>query len=350
VKNRGIPFPRFFTPHMTWSAGDLLDGKYRLVRRLGEGSAAEAWEAENVLLERTVAIKILHAHLATESATRARFLAEARAAARIAHPNVVDVFDIGVSSEGSPFIVMELCDGETLSTVIDGRGAMGVSYAADLMMQVLAALHAAHALGIVHRDLKPDNLIVVHPRPDQPTLKVLDFGIAQGVFGETGALAEEGGFVFGTPEYMPPEQARGESVDARADLYAAGAILYELLTGVVPFAGSSATETLALMLTRAPTPPSRHVAGIPAGLDALVLSALAKAPARRPQSAAEFMELLEPFGTARRSSSLMPAVHESEAPLPLVTERPASAPRAPRLELMLDSNPPEILPLANRKA
>jgi eukaryotic-like serine/threonine-protein kinase len=334
---------------MSWSSGDLLDGKYRLVRRLGEGSAAEAWEAENVLLERTVAIKILHAHLSTESATRARFLAEARAAARIAHPNVVDVFDIGVSSEGSPFIVMELCDGETLSTVIDGRGAMGVSYAVDLMMQVLAALHAAHGLGIVHRDLKPENLIVVHPRPDQPIVKVLDFGIAQGVFGETAALAEEGGFVFGTPEYMPPEQARGESVDARADIYAAGAILYELLTGVVPFAGSSTSETLALMLTRAPMPPSKLVPAIPAALDTVVLAALAKTPAKRPQNAAEFMEILEPFASARRSSSLLPTTHESEAPLPLVTERPAAT-RAPRLELLMDSVPPETVPLGNRKA
>src|ERR1041384_2643145 len=257
---------------MAWVVGDLLAGKYRLVRRLGAGSAAEAWEAENVLLGRTVAVKILHDHLAKENQTRSHFLAEARAAARIAHPNVVDVFDIGVSSEGMPFIVMEHCDGETLSNVIDGRGAMGISYASDLMMQVLAALHAAHRLGIVHRDLKPDNLIVVHPRPDQPTVKVLDFGIAQGVFGDSPGRAE-GGMVFGTPEYMPPEQARGETVDARADLYAAGVILYELLTGVGPFAGANPPETVAHMPTRAPAAPSILVPAIPSELDAVVLSA-----------------------------------------------------------------------------
>jgi eukaryotic-like serine/threonine-protein kinase len=338
---------------MTWSTGDLLSGKYRLVRHLGSGSAAEAWEAENVLLGRTVAVKILHAHLSKDARTRSRFLAEARAAARIAHANVVDVFDIGVSQEGAPFIVMELCDGETLSSIIDHRGAMGVSYAADLMAQVLSALHAAHELGIVHRDLKPDNVMIVHPRPELATVKVLDFGIAQGVFGESGAPAEEGGFVFGTPEYMPPEQARGEAVDARADLYAAGAILYELLTGTVPFQGETVSETLARMLTRPALPPSRLVANVSPDLDALVLSALAKAPAKRPQTALDFLNALSPFTSTQKAPSLLPAAAESEAPLPLVTERPAapsSLRAAQKLEIVMDSSPPVIHPLLNRKA
>lgn len=338
---------------MTWSTGDLLSGKYRLVRQLGAGAAAEAWEAENVLLGRTVAVKILHAHLSKDAATRSRFLAEARAAARIAHANVVDVFDIGVSQEGAPYIVMELCDGETLSTIIDHRGAMGVSYAADLMAQVLSALHAAHELGIVHRDLKPDNVMIVHPRPDLATVKVLDFGIAQGVFGESGAPAEEGGFVFGTPEYMPPEQARGEHVDARADLYAAGAILYELLTGTVPFQGATVPETLACVLTRPAVPPSHLVEGVAPGLDALVLAALAKAPAGRPQSAHEFLDALSPFTSTQKGPSLLPFATDSEAPLPLVTARPgahSSHLAQHTSELVLDSSPPVIHPLLNRKA
>ncbi|HEX4336966.1 MAG TPA: serine/threonine-protein kinase [Polyangiaceae bacterium] len=341
---------------MVWSSGDLLSGKYRLVRRLGAGAAAEAWEAENVLLGRTVAVKILHEHLAKDASVRAHFLAEARAAARIAHPNVVDVFDIGVSDGGTPFIVMELCNGETLSTVIDGRGPMGVSYAVDLVMQVLAALHSAHGLGIVHRDLKPDNLIVVHPRPDQPVVKVLDFGIAQGVFGDGHVHGDDGGQIFGTPEYMPPEQARAEMVDARADLYAAGVILYELLTGIVPFQGASPTEIIAKLLTRPALPPSRMNVTIPKELDRIVLSALAKVPAKRPQTAAEFMTEIAPFGTsAKPSLPALPSLFESEAPLPLVTERPSArqsfAPDSrPTLELMLDSNPPDIHPLLKRKA
>jgi eukaryotic-like serine/threonine-protein kinase len=334
----------------SWSTGDLLIGKYRLVRRLGAGAAAEAWEAENVLLQRTVAVKILHPHLSKDAKTRGRFLAEARASARIAHPNVVDVFDIGVSQEGSPFIVMELCNGETLSTVIDGRGAVGVSYAADVMAQVLAALDAAHELGIVHRDLKPDNLMLLHPRPDHTVVKVLDFGIAQGIFGETGAHADEGGFVFGTPEYMPPEQARGEAVDARADLYAAGAILYEILTGQPPFQGNNASETLARMLTLEPEPPSRKIGGIPKELDRLVCSALKKDPAERPQSAREFLEALMPFTSARSIPSMLPG-RGSEQPVPLVAGRPPPpASGLKKLELVLDSVPPSIHPLLHRKA
>jgi serine/threonine protein kinase len=334
----------------SWSTGDLLIGKYRLVRRLGAGAAAEAWEAENVLLQRTVAVKILHPHLSKDSRTRSRFLAEARASARIAHPNVVDVFDIGVSEEGSPFIVMELCDGETLSTVIDGRGAIGVSYAADVMAQVLAALDAAHHLGIVHRDLKPDNLMLVHPRPDQTVVKVLDFGIAQGLFGDTSTPLDEGGFVFGTPEYMPPEQARGEAVDARADLYAAGAILYEILTGSPPFQGNTASETLARMLTLKPDPPSRRVGGIPKELDALVCSALAKSPSERPQTAREFLEALRPFTSSGSVLSILPS-RGSEQPVPLVAGRPPpSARNVKKLELVLDSVPPSIHPLYHRKS
>jgi serine/threonine protein kinase len=338
----------------SWSIGDLLIGKYRLVRKLGAGGAAEAWEAVNVLLERTVAVKILHSHLSKDSRTRSRFLAEARASARIAHPNVVDVFDIGVSEEGSPFIVMELYDGETLSTVIDGRGAVGVSYAADVMAQVLAALDAAHELGIVHRDLKPDNLMLLHPRPDQTVVKVLDFGIAQGLFGETTAPADEGGFVFGTPEYMPPEQARGETVDARADLYSAGAILYEILTGVPPFQGNSASETIARMLSAKPVPPSRRVPGIPPELDRLVCSALAKAPSERPQTAREFLGALTPFTSSGSVPSNLPS-RGSEAPVPLVSGRspPASVGGnvggQRKLELVADSLPPPVHPLSRRK-
>jgi len=333
---------------MTWTTGDLLAGKYRLERRLGAGAAAEAWEAENVLLGRTVAVKILHEHLARSAPTRAHFLSEARAAARIAHPNVVSVFDIGVADEALPFIVMELCDGETLSTVVDGRGPMGVSYAVDLVVQVLAGLSAAHELGIVHRDLKPDNLIVVHPRPEQPMVKVLDFGIAQGVFGD-----HPDGTVFGTPEYMPPEQARGEAVDTRADIYAAGVILYELLTGVVPFTGDSPAQTIQRMLTTLAPPPSRMNVPIPPPLERVVLSALEKLPAARPQSAQEFMAAISPFGTGPKPS--MPPHPDSEAPLPLVTERakpsPATTlPRVPRLELIVDSYPPEVFPLGNRKS
>lgn len=329
---------------MNWTRGAVLSGKYKLGRKLGAGAAAEAWEAENVLVGRTVAVKILHPHLAKDPATRNRFLAEARAAARMAHPNVVDVFDLGMEDGSTPFIVMELCDGETLSAILEGRGAMGVSYAADLMVQVLAALCAAHDMGIVHRDLKPDNIMVVHPRPHQPMVKVLDFGIAQGVFGDAQPV-EEGGLLFGTAEYMPPEQARGEQVDSRADIYAAGAILYELLTGSVPFPGDSVSEVLAKVLTDPVPSAARAVRGIPQEIDALVRSALAKDPKHRPKSALDFLQRLTPYTSSRRAPSDLPPARESEAPLPLVGGRlapaAASAPRK-KLELVVESTSPPV--------
>jgi serine/threonine-protein kinase len=326
---------------MNWKRGAMLGGKYQLGRKLGAGAAAEAWEAENTLVGRTVAVKILHSSLAKDPATRTRFLAEARAAARIAHANVVDVFDLGME-DATPFIVMELCDGETLSAILEGRGAMGISYAADLMVQVLAALCAAHEIGIVHRDLKPDNIMVVHPRPHQPVVKVLDFGIAQGVFGESPPV-EEGGLLFGTAEYMPPEQARGESVDSRADIYAAGAILYELLTGSVPFPGDSVAEVLEQVLS-APVPsPARVVRGIPIEIDALVRRALEKDPGRRPNSAREFLRQLTPYTSSRRAPSDLPPALESEAPVPLVGGRAgAPPPQRKKLELVVEQNQPSV--------
>jgi predicted Ser/Thr protein kinase len=277
---------------MAWVVGDLLAGKYRLVRRLGAGSAAEAWEAENVLLGRTVAVKILHDHLAKENQTRSHFLAEARAAARIAHPNVVDVFDIGVSSEGMPFIVMEHCDGETLSNVIDGRGAMGISYASDLMMQVLAALHAAHRLGIVHRDLKPSNILL-----GKRGVCVLDFGVAKVLASSaesTATYASTGsGQLIGTPRYMSPEQCLGQRVGARSDLYSLGVLLYEMLAGRPPFVDPLQSALLIKQAT-APAPPlPRLCPDVGRPLALAVHTFLAKRPDDRPRTAAIAKAMLE---------------------------------------------------------
>jgi serine/threonine protein kinase len=317
-------------------SGRLVAEKYRLDRLLGEGAAGAVWEAENVLVGRKVAIKLLHAELAEDPVIRARFLAEARAAARIAHPNVVDVFDIG-NDEGRPFMVMELCLGETLEHVLDSRGAVGATYACELMLQVLSALAAAHEIGIVHRDLKPGNIMVVHPRPDRPSVKVLDFGIAKGVFAED-VVPDETGLLFGTPEYIAPEAATGGTVDARSDLYAAGCILYELLAGRPPFVGNSPTVVLAAMLTTAP-PPLRSLAPqVPAALEQVVHATLAKEPEGRPQSAREFIALLAPFTDARKLPSMLPP-SVSEEPIPL-TKRGASGayPVAP------DAAPPAASP------
>lgn len=311
--------------------GRLVAEKYRLDRLLGEGAAGAVFEAENVLVGRRVAIKLLHAALAQDPVVRARFLAEARAAARIAHANVVDVFDIG-NDEGRPFMVMELCLGETLEHVLDSRGAVGAAYACELLVQVLSALAAAHELGIVHRDLKPGNIMVVHPRPDRPSVKVLDFGIAKGVFAEDVA-PDETGLLFGTPEYIAPEAATGGTVDARSDLYAAGCILYELLAGRPPFVGDSPTNVLAAMLTKPPPPLRSFAPNAPAALEQVVHAALAKEPEARPATAREFMTLLAPFTETRRLPSMLPP-SVSEEPIPLTRRGtsggyPAAAPEPP---------------------
>lgn len=324
---------------MNAAVGNLLADKYRLIRMLGEGSAGEVWEAENTLVNRKVALKILRAEYAHDPEIRGRFIAEARAAGGIRHANVVDVFDLGMTNGGTPFMVMELCDGETLDAITERRGAVGVGYACELATQVLGALDAAHALGIVHRDLKPANIMVVHPKPEQPVIKVLDFGIAQGVHDER-ALPDEEGRVFGTPDYMAPEQASGDPVDHRADLYSVGAILYELLTGRAPFDGPTPEIVLANVLSRPPKPVRRYARSVPESLANVIQQALSKDPDERPQSARGMGRLLQAFlslaPAAPAQSDGWPPGH---APL-----RPKPTPSSGRLHLVTQSSIPPARP------
>jgi serine/threonine protein kinase len=214
-----------------------IDDKYLLLREIGSGSAATVYEAEHLIVGKHVALKVLHTPSSTDEVMRERFVGEARAAAQIGHANVVDIYDLGVSNRGVPYLVMELLHGETLEQILKRRGTVPPAEASEIMTQVLAGLGAAHGLGIVHRDLKPANIIVTYPRPDAPLVKVLDFGIAKGVLG--GSAQDDEGLV-GTPVYMAPEQALTGDVDQRADVYAAGVILYEMLAGEPPFSGTTA--------------------------------------------------------------------------------------------------------------
>ncbi|HVU02004.1 MAG TPA: serine/threonine-protein kinase [Polyangiaceae bacterium] len=265
-----------------------LDGKYTLVKELGVGATGTVYEGEHVVVGKRVAIKVLHTHCAADDLIRARFEDEARAAARIGHDNVVDTFDFGVTADGAPYLVMELLQGETLEELVRRRGALPPTFACELMMQLLAGLGAAHALGIVHRDLKPANVIVTHPRPDEPLVKLLDFGVASGVR----SRKDEG--IFGTPIYMSPEQALGKAVDSRADIYAAGAILYEMLSGEQPFAG-----TLQSVLRDVAAGNFRPLASVnpavPRALVAAVAAAMATDPEQRLRSAHEFATRLSPY-------------------------------------------------------
>jgi serine/threonine protein kinase len=268
-----------------------LDGKYLLLREIGSGGAGAVYEAEHLIVGKRVAIKVLHPLAARDETLRARFVGEARAAAQIGHENVIDIHDFGVSAEGSPYLVMDLLDGETLEELMERRGALPPTYACELMVQILAGLGAAHAFGIVHRDLKPANIVVTHPRPDSPLVKILDFGIATGVNGGV-HQGDEG--LIGTPQYMAPEQALAKPVDERADLYAAGVVLYEMLAGEAPFTGNAA-EVLRSVVTGNWRPLASVNPAVPRPLTATVVLAMATDAVDRIQSAHEFAQRLTPY-------------------------------------------------------
>ena len=280
--------------------GRTLPGGYRVTHMVGVGGMGRVYCAEQVALGRTVAVKVVHPHLVDDELAVARFLNEARAASRLSHPHSVAIFDFGRTEQGQPYIVMEYLRGRDLARVNHDEGPIGVERIAGVLRQTLAALEEAHALGIVHRDLKPDNIVLEPLRSGLDFVKVVDFGLAK-ILEDTPtpssgrqALTKQG-LVCGTPEYMSPEQGRGDPLDGRADLYSMGIILFELLTGRAPFNGDTATKTLLMHLTE-PPPDPRKVApdrAIPAVFANLTLRALAKSKTDRFQTAREFADALE---------------------------------------------------------
>ena len=293
-----------------------LDGKYALLREIGSGASGKVYEAEHLVVGKFVAIKVMNRELFADPALRDQFVSEARAAARIAHANVVDIHDLGLTPDGVPYLVMELLRGETLEDIIDARGPLAPQYACELMLQVLAALSAAHAQGFLHCDLKPANVMVTHPRPDRPHVKVLDFGIARRMLEPDGSAPKGSG---GTPMYMAPEQARGEAVDAQSDIYSASAMLYAMLTGRDPYPGDSAGAILQRVRAGNFTPLCQANSLVPKLLAAIVERGLALEPRRRVESAEEYAELLHPFiGATTHALSLGPQRQTLSDPIPLI--------------------------------
>lgn len=300
----------------------VLDGKYALLRELGSGGTGTVYEAENLIVGKRIAIKMMNADAFAEADSRTRFVTEARAAARIGHANVVDIHDLGVSKNGVPYIVMELLRGETLEDIIDTRGPLAPGYACELFLQVLAGLSAAHAQGIVHCDLKPANVLVTHPRPDRPLVKVLDFGIARGV--EAAQPSPE--FVIGTPMYMAPEQVTGEAVDFRTDVYQASAMLFAMLAGTAPFEASTTRELMKLVAKGRCKDLQALVPELQSELVAVVKDGMAIARKDRIQSTEELAERLRPFVSSAHLVSLVPqSARGSGQPIPLIVA-PAPAP------------------------
>ena len=277
----------------------LFDGRYRIVRKLGTGGMANVYLAEDEVLGRRVAIKILNDRHAGDDQFVERFRREAKNAASLSHPNIVSIYDRG-EAEGTYYIAMEYLDGRSLKELIVARGPAPVNVSIEYARQILAAIRFAHRHGIVHRDIKPHNVLV----DAEGRLKVTDFGIARA----GASQMTEAGSIIGTAQYLSPEQAKGAPVDQTSDLYSVGVVLYELLTGVVPFSGDTPVEIAMKHLSSMPEPPSAKRAEIPRELDLVILRALAKDPADRYQSAEEMDADL---ARVARGASVSPATEEA---------------------------------------
>jgi len=277
--------------------GAELDGRYRIDALLGSGGMGAVFRGHHRFMDQAVAVKVLRPHLARDPSAVQRFVREARGTLKIASDHAVKVLDFAVTEGGLLYMVLELLEGRTVGAELISDGALAPRRAVRIARQVCAALAAAHKVGLIHRDLKPDNLMLVRRGADPDHVKVLDFGLAKVMEG-TGeqalsmAALTQGGIVFGTPDYMAPEQALGQPLDGRCDLYALGATLYELVTGEPPYPRDSPLEVLAAHV-RDPVPSARaRAAAVPVSLDRLIAQCLAKDPAERPATAEALADAL----------------------------------------------------------
>ncbi|HLT16729.1 MAG TPA: Stk1 family PASTA domain-containing Ser/Thr kinase [Acidimicrobiales bacterium] len=273
----------------------VFNGRYELHRRLGRGGMAEVYLARDQLLDRPVAVKVLFPEFATDPAFVERFRREATAAANLNHPNIVGVYDWG-EADSTYFIVMEYVDGRTLAEILRTEGPLHPDRVADIGADVAAALGFAHRNGVVHRDVKPGNVIVT----STGLVKVADFGIARAITASTEDDLTQVGQVMGTAAYFSPEQARGENVDPRSDIYSLGVVLYELATGRPPFAGDSPVAIAYKHVHESPVPPRQVDPTLPQALEAIILKTLAKNPANRYPSAEDLRADLRRFREGNR--------------------------------------------------
>ncbi|WP_428264048.1 protein kinase domain-containing protein [Haliangium sp.] len=303
--------------------GRVLDERYRIEAKIGGGGMGQVYRACHLRMEQPVAVKVLHADLAADPNAARRFAREARRTFRFDHPHCVRVLDFGSTPDGLLFLVMEYLTGRTAAQEVAIDGPMAPTRVVHIARQVCDALAYAHDLGFVHRDIKPENLMLLHHRGDPDFVKVLDFGLAK-LFAGPDALPTQGfsvsaltreGSVFGTPEYMAPEQAMDQPLGPSADLYALGVSLYELLSATLPFTGATFTEVLARQVQDQPEPLSARVQGraLPPALEALVMECLAKDPHARPPDArhlAARLDGLRPLlaGPARASAAVAATV------------------------------------------
>lgn len=291
------------------------NGEYIVVDRIGSGGMGSVYKAEQPSMNRMVAIKVLHSRFATRDDLVARFRREARAMSQLSHPNTARVYKYGALDDGSVYFVMDYLEGRNLAAEVRENGPMQAERAVQLMVQVCGALEEAHRAGIVHRDLKPENVFLTIQGGTTDFPKVLDFGLAkmsEKQMGRGSMMFTQQGMVFGTPEFMSPEQAQGEPLDQRSDIYSLALILYELITGKLPFDAKTPLDMMKAHVRDAPIPLSQRVPNKPfwPELEAVINKALAKAMNDRYATAAEFGEAL--LGC-----------------LPVASSAPSRAPRAP---------------------
>jgi eukaryotic-like serine/threonine-protein kinase len=288
-------------------AGAVLAQRYRVLRRIGEGGMGVVVEAENTVTGKRVAIKWMHPQVATTPGAVERFMREARASARVRHPNVVDVYDV-VQEPSGVFMVMELLEGESLAMLID-RGGVPAHAVIALLIEAMRGVSAAHRQGVIHRDIKPDNIFLAK-EADRATAvpKVLDFGISKLTGANEAINLTATGAAIGTPLYMSYEQLCGaKDIDARADVYAFGVILYEALAGVPPYQAETFPELIVKIASQTPAPLKQVRPDIPAALEEIVARAMAKERSVRPASLEVLIESLEPYANAQSFSALMTA-------------------------------------------
>ncbi len=304
--------------------GEVLADRYRIHHRLGKGGMGEVFLARHVAIGRMVAIKTLGREMRERAGIAQRFLREAQTSSMVRHPNVVDILDFGHTERGTPFFVMEYLEGEDLKSVLKRERVLSWERSCAIVTQVCAGLAAAHAQNVIHRDLKPDNIYLVM-QDGREVVKVLDFGIAKIVSGDSLHDATQTGVLLGTPEYMSPEQARDEVLDARSDIYACGVMLYRMLTGRLPFRAKSFMAVLSMHLQDVPIPPRQldPPSAITEAQEAVILRCLAKARDDRYPSA-------DALAQALRAADLDMAPSPAAIPVELADDTPTPAKRPPR--------------------
>jgi serine/threonine-protein kinase len=307
------------------------NGEYIVVDRIGSGGMGSVYKAEQPSMNRMVAIKVLHSRFATRDDLVARFRREARAMSQLSHPNTARVYKYGALDDGAVYFVMDYLEGKNLAAWVRENGPMQAERAVHLMAQVCGALEEAHRAGIVHRDLKPENVFLTIQGGTTDFPKVLDFGLAkmsEKQMGRGSMMFTQQGMVFGTPEFMSPEQAQGEALDNRSDIYSLALILYELITGKLPFDAKTPLDMMKAHVREAPIPLSKRVAGKTfwPELEAVIEKALKKSPGERFASAAEFGEaLLACLPKDQTASSVPPPKAASQPP----AAPPSAGPRSP---------------------